>query len=112
MTAGSVDLMDLLRGIWRRKLMVLLVTILFAGAAAFVVLRASPSYTVESQVLIDNLETPFSRAEPSEGSDRLGKLVRRGPREDVIARDGVNVEQPVATDQERGDCEDSDYPPT
>jgi len=69
MTAGSVDLMDLLRGIWRRKLMVLLVTIVFAGAAAFVVLRASPSYTVESQVLIGNLETPFSRAEPSEGSD-------------------------------------------
>lgn len=69
MTAGTVDLMDLLRGLWRRKLMILLVTLLFAGAAAFVVLRDSPSYSVEAQVLVDNLETPFSRAQPGEGGD-------------------------------------------
>ncbi|WP_162914327.1 exopolysaccharide transport family protein [Taklimakanibacter lacteus] len=61
--------MDLLRGLWRRKLMILLVTLLFSGAAAFVVLRDNPSYTVEAQVLVDNLETPFSRAQPSEGAD-------------------------------------------
>lgn len=61
--------MDLLRGLWRRKWMILLVTLLFAAAAAFVVLRDKPSYSVEAQLLVDNLETPFSRAQPSEGSD-------------------------------------------
>ena len=69
MNASSVDMMDLLRGLWRRKWMILLITVLFASAAAFVVLRDKPSYTVEAQVLVDNLETPFSRAQPGEGSD-------------------------------------------
>lgn len=69
LNAASVDMMDLLRGLWRRKLMILLTTLLFAGAAAFVVLRDKPSYTVEAQVLVDNLETPFSRALPTDSSD-------------------------------------------
>lgn len=66
---ASVDMMDLLRGLWHRKLMILLTTLLFAGAAAFVVLRDKPTYSVEAQLLVDNLETPFSRAQPSEGTD-------------------------------------------
>ena len=66
---ASVDMMELLRGIWRRKLFILLVTLLLGGAASFVVLREPPSYTVEAQVLVDNLETPFSRAAPGEGSE-------------------------------------------
>lgn len=69
MNASSVDMMDLLRGLWRRKWMILLITVLFASAAAFVVLRDKPSYTVEAQLLVDNLETPFSRAQPGEGAD-------------------------------------------
>lgn len=69
MNASSVDMMDLLRGLWRRKWMILLIAVLFASAAAFVVLRDKPSYTVEAQVLVDNLETPFSRAQPGEGAD-------------------------------------------
>jgi uncharacterized protein involved in exopolysaccharide biosynthesis/Mrp family chromosome partitioning ATPase len=69
MNASSVDMMDLLRGLWRRKWMILLITVLFASAAAFVVLRDKPSYTVEAQLLVDNLETPFSRAQPGEGGD-------------------------------------------
>jgi uncharacterized protein involved in exopolysaccharide biosynthesis len=68
-TLASVDMMELLRGIWRRKLFVLLVTFLLAGAMSFVVLRETPSYSVEAQVLVDNLETPFSRAAPGEGSE-------------------------------------------
>lgn len=69
MNASSVDMMDLLRGLWRRKWMILLITVLFASAAAFVVLRDKPTYTVEAQLLVDNLETPFSRAQPGEGTD-------------------------------------------
>jgi tyrosine-protein kinase Etk/Wzc len=68
-TLASVDMMELLRGIWRRKLFVLLVTCLLAAAASFVVLRETPTYSVEAQVLVDNLETPFSRAAPGEGSE-------------------------------------------
>lgn len=67
--AASVDMMELLRGMWRRKLLILLTTILFGSAAAFIVLRDKPSYTVEAQVLVDNLETPFSRAQPGDSSE-------------------------------------------
>ncbi|MGE0006557.1 MAG: exopolysaccharide transport family protein [Parvibaculaceae bacterium] len=66
---ASVDMMELLRGIWRRKLFILLVTLLLGGLASFFVLREKSTYTVEAQVLIDNLETPFSRAAPGEGSE-------------------------------------------
>ncbi|WP_162918279.1 exopolysaccharide transport family protein [Taklimakanibacter deserti] len=66
---ASVDMMELLRGIWHRKLLILLVTLALGGAASFVVLREKPTYSVEAQVLVDNLETPFSRAAPGEGSD-------------------------------------------
>lgn len=69
MNASSVDMMDLLRGLWRRKWMILIITFLFASAAAFFVLRDKPSYSVEAQLLVDNLETPFSRAQPAEGAD-------------------------------------------
>ncbi len=69
LNAASVDMMDLLRGLWRRKLMILLITLVFASAAAFVVLRDKPSYTVEAQVLVDNLETPFSRTSATDSSD-------------------------------------------
>ena len=66
---ASVDMMELLRGIWRRKLFILLVTVLFAAAATAFVLNEKPTYSVEAQVLVDNLETPFSRAQPGEGSE-------------------------------------------
>lgn len=68
LNSASVDLMELLRGIWRRKLFILLVTVLFGAATTFVVMREKPSYSVEAQVLVDNLETPFSRAQPGEGA--------------------------------------------
>jgi capsular polysaccharide biosynthesis protein len=66
---ASVDMMELLRGIWGRKLLILLVTLLLGGAASFFILREKPSYTVEGQVLVDNLETPFSPAAPGEGPE-------------------------------------------
>jgi succinoglycan biosynthesis transport protein ExoP len=67
---ASVDMMELLRGIWRRKLFILLITVLFGAAAAAFVLHEKPSYAVEAQVLVDNLETPFSRATPVEGQEQ------------------------------------------
>src|SRR5688500_19367567 len=66
---ASADMMEVLRGIWRRKLLILLVTLLLGGAASFFILREKPSYTVEAQVLVDNLERPFSRVAPAEGSE-------------------------------------------
>src|SRR5262245_60510564 len=65
----SVDMMELLRGLWRRKFFILLITLLLGGFASLVVLREKPTYTVETQVLVDNLETPFSRAAPGEGTE-------------------------------------------
>jgi polysaccharide biosynthesis transport protein len=63
---SSVEMMELLRGIWRRKFLILSLAIIFGAVAAFFVLRAKPSYTVEARVLIDNLETSFSRADVTE----------------------------------------------
>ncbi|MGE3830563.1 MAG: GumC family protein [Parvibaculaceae bacterium] len=63
---SSVEMMDLLRGIWRRKFLILALAIIFGAIAAFFVLRAKPTYTVESRVLIDNLETSYSRADVNE----------------------------------------------
>ena len=65
-TTSSVEMMDLLRGLWRRKFLILALAIIFGAIAAFVVLRAKPSYTVEARVLIDNLETSYSRADVTE----------------------------------------------
>jgi succinoglycan biosynthesis transport protein ExoP len=68
-SVASVDMMELLRGIWRRKLFILLITVLFCGVTSAFVLREQPTYSVEAQILVDNLETPFSRAQPGDQSE-------------------------------------------
>ena len=62
----SVEMVELLRGIWRRKLLIIALAVIFGATAAFFVLRAKPTYTVEARVLVDNLETSYSRADVNE----------------------------------------------
>ena len=61
---ASVDMMELLRGIWRRKFFILLVTLLLGGAASFFVLRETPSYTVEAQVLVERWRCEYNHLRP------------------------------------------------
>src|SRR5207248_118009 len=68
--ASSIDMASLLRGIRRRKLMVLGLAILFGLAALGYVLTTAPTYSADSMVLIDNLDTPYNRAQPSDAQAR------------------------------------------
>jgi succinoglycan biosynthesis transport protein ExoP len=65
-SASSIDMASLVRGIWRRKLMVLGLAVLFGLVAVAYVMTTAPTYTTESMVLIDNLDTPFDRAQPTD----------------------------------------------
>lgn len=63
---AAINILDVLRGMGRRKLLVLGMGLLaFTGAAA-VVRALKPVYATEAQVLIQNMETPFDRMRPIE----------------------------------------------
>jgi uncharacterized protein involved in exopolysaccharide biosynthesis/Mrp family chromosome partitioning ATPase len=58
---SSINILDVLRGIGRRRLMIAGITIIaFLGAVAAVGYM-SPVYTTESQVLVESLATPFDQ---------------------------------------------------
>ncbi len=59
----SINLLDVLRGVWRRKLFVLGTTGLAFGAGLAFIKTATPLYTTESQVIVENLSSPFDKAQ-------------------------------------------------
>ncbi|CAN5515688.1 hypothetical protein BH10PSE7_BH10PSE7_01240 [soil metagenome] len=72
-TAGpqSIDMMDLLRGIWARKMLLFAIPAIFGlGAIAFV-MTTPPTYTSEAQILIDNLDTPYDRSQVTDPQGRV-----------------------------------------
>src|SRR5262249_19122448 len=69
-SASSIDMASLLRGIWRRKRMLFGLALLFGLAALGYVMITAPTYTSEATVLIDNLDTPFDRAQPTDTQAR------------------------------------------
>jgi uncharacterized protein involved in exopolysaccharide biosynthesis/Mrp family chromosome partitioning ATPase len=62
----AISIADVLRGIWRRKLMVLALTLTTFLIALGFVLTAKPRYTTEAKVLIENLETPYQRLQAAD----------------------------------------------
>lgn len=61
-TSAAINLGDVLRGVFRRKLFILgTTTLALAGSLAFVTL-AKPKFTTEAQVLVENLATPYDQA--------------------------------------------------
>jgi uncharacterized protein involved in exopolysaccharide biosynthesis/Mrp family chromosome partitioning ATPase len=60
-TAPSISILDVLRGIARRKLLILTCLGLALGAGAALLSVVRPVYTTEAQVLVENLATPFDR---------------------------------------------------
>ncbi len=63
-----MDFRDVLSGIWRRRWSIMLVTVACGLLAYAVAITSTPKYTTEAQVLVDNLETPFNRAQPNESA--------------------------------------------
>lgn len=62
----SMDFREVLAGMWQRRLSIVLCGLL-AGAVAYGVAAISTAkYTIGAQVLVDNFETPFTRAQPNE----------------------------------------------
>ena len=64
--SAAIDLMDVLRGVGRRKILILGVGVLAFAAAMGIVTTLTPVYTSQTKVLIQNLETPFDRVQPAE----------------------------------------------
>ncbi|MFN0192458.1 MAG: exopolysaccharide transport family protein [Aestuariivirga sp.] len=60
--APTVSIADVLRGIAGRWLLVTIFTLMGVGLGLAIVTLIKPSYTTEAIVLIENMETPYSRA--------------------------------------------------
>jgi succinoglycan biosynthesis transport protein ExoP len=61
--APSINLLDVLRGIGRHKLLILVFVILGFGAGMALVATSATIYTTEAEVLIENLASPFDRVQ-------------------------------------------------
>ena len=63
--APTINLVDVLRGIVRHKLLIALMTLLAFGSSAFYVKKSSYVYTTQAQILIENLASPYDRTQSS-----------------------------------------------
>ena len=66
---GAVDVGDVLAGIWRRKTMISLFVLVAVGLAVGFVTGVSPKYSATAKVLVENLETPFTKAQDPNSQD-------------------------------------------
>ena len=55
----SMDFRDVLAGMWRRRVAIVLSGVVFALVAYGFASLSSPRYTTSAQVLVDNLENSF-----------------------------------------------------
>lgn len=58
----SVNVADVVKGIWHRKLMVLVLALLGCAIGSAIVFLLKPSYQAEAQIIIENTATSFERA--------------------------------------------------
>ena len=59
----SINVMDVLRGVARRKVMIAAMTFAALAGGAALANYLKPVYSTEAQVLVQNLETPFDRVQ-------------------------------------------------
>ncbi len=64
--APSINLLDVTRGVWRRKLAILVFTLLALSVGLGLIKILKPVYSTEAQILIENRASPFDRAQTSE----------------------------------------------
>ncbi len=63
---AAINIMDVFAGIGRRKLLIIGTTLLAFAIGMGLVKLWKPDYTSQAKVLIQNLETPFDRVQPTE----------------------------------------------
>ena len=66
---GAIDVGEILVGIWRRKMMIFIFVLVAVGLAVGFVKVASPTYSATAKVLVENLETPFTKARDPDRRD-------------------------------------------
>ena len=69
----SINVMDVLRGVARRKLMILALGIMSGVGGAALANYLKPVYATEAQILVQNLETPFDRVQSPDGQRTDGR---------------------------------------
>ena len=62
----SINLLDVMRGVWRRKLAILVFTLLALSGGLGLIKILSPVYSTEAQILIENLASPYDRTQTSQ----------------------------------------------
>lgn len=68
----SINVMDVLRGVARRRLLIVAMTLMAFGLGLGLVKVFSPIYSTEAQILVQNLETPFDRVQAQDGQRNDG----------------------------------------
>jgi uncharacterized protein involved in exopolysaccharide biosynthesis len=66
--APTINLLDVMRGMARRKLVILVFTLLALCAGLAIVKILKPTYSTEAQILIGNLASPFDRTQSPDES--------------------------------------------
>lgn len=61
--ASTINLLDVVRGMGRRKLVILVFTLVALCAGLMLVKFLKPTYSTEAQILIENLASPFDRTQ-------------------------------------------------
>lgn len=61
--APTINLLDVMRGVARRKLVIFFFTLLAFCAGLAIVKVLKPTYSTEAQILIENLASPFDRTQ-------------------------------------------------
>ena len=61
--ASSISLLDVVRGVGRHKLVILVFTLLALSAGLGLVKILKPTYSTEAQILIENLASPYDNAQ-------------------------------------------------
>ena len=64
--ASSISLLDVVRGVGRRKLVILVFTLLALSAGLGLIKVLKPSYSTEAQILIENRASPFDRTQATD----------------------------------------------
>ncbi len=82
--ASTISLLDVARGVWRRKLLILVFTLLAFSVGLGLVKFFKPVYSTEALVLIENLSSPYDRTQTA---DEL----RPDPVDDRIIKSQMSV---------------------
>ena len=65
-SASSISLLDVVRGVWRRKLAILVFTLLTLCVSLGLVKILKPTYSAEALILIESLASPYDRTQTLE----------------------------------------------